>query len=164
MILSALVTLRPLKPRALPLLMEIQPRMERTPLRLLSGQLPTLLRRGIPTWCVWAMPIPLYVYSSGSVAAQKLLFGYSDVGDLTALFSGYFDTKVGMKRDSGSYQKIAEQIGLNADRILFLSDIVEELDAARETSMQTAWLVRDDQTDTSGTRHPVCHDFSEIRI
>jgi enolase-phosphatase E1 len=108
--------------------------------------------------------MPLYVYSSGSVAAQKLLFGYSDVGDLTALFSGYFDTKAGMKRDSGSYQKIAEQIGLSADRILFLSDIVEELDAAREAGMQTAWLVRDDQTDTSGTRHPVCHDFSEIRI
>jgi len=108
--------------------------------------------------------IPLYIYSSGSVAAQKLLFGYSDVGDLTALFNGYFDTKVGMKRDSGSYQKIAEQIGLSAERILFLSDIVEELDAAREAGMQTAWLVRDDQADTSGTRHPVYHDFSEIRI
>src|SRR5580698_2842666 len=72
----------------------------------------------------------LYVYSSGSVPAQKLFFRYSDAGDLSHLFSGYFDTETGPKRDSGSYERIAEAIGERPEHILFLSDIVEELDAA----------------------------------
>jgi len=106
--------------------------------------------------------IQLYVYSSGSTPAQKLLFGYSDFGDLTPLFKGYFDTRIGMKQNSTSYQKIAAGIGEDARQVLFLSDSVAELDAAREAGMQTAWLVRDGQ-DTTESRHPVCHDFSEIR-
>lgn len=105
--------------------------------------------------------IRLYVYSSGSVQAQKLLFGYSDSGDLTPLFNGYFDTGIGMKRDSTSYQRISAEIGLDAGNILFLSDTVEELDAAREAGMQTAWLVRDGQGDTE-SGHTISHDFSEI--
>ncbi|PTA83866.1 acireductone synthase, partial [Kosakonia sp. H7A] len=65
--------------------------------------------------------IPLYVYSSGSVPAQKLFFAHSDAGDLTGLISGWFDTQVGPKRESNSYRKIAESIGLPAPQILFLS-------------------------------------------
>jgi len=110
-------------------------------------------------WC--NAGIRLYVYSSGSVPAQKLLFGYSDFGDLTPLFNGYFDTRIGMKQNSTSYQKISAEIGLGAEQILFLSDSVEELDAAREAGMQTAWLVRDRQ-ETTESEHPICHDFSEI--
>ena len=106
--------------------------------------------------------IKLYVYSSGSVAAQKLLFGYSDFGDLTPLFDGYFDTGMGAKRDSSSYRRIADEISIDADQILFLSDSAEELDAAEEAGMQTVRLVRDSK-DTADSRHPVCHDFSEIR-
>jgi enolase-phosphatase E1 len=105
--------------------------------------------------------IKLYVYSSGSVAAQKLLFGHSDAGDLRPLFSGYFDTTLGMKRNSSSYQKISAEIGLQADQVLFLSDSIEELDAASEAGMHTAWLVRNQQ-DITASRHPICHDFSEI--
>jgi enolase-phosphatase E1 len=90
-----------------------------------------------------AQGIPLYVYSSGSVDAQKLLFGHSDFGDMTPLFSGYFDTRSGGKRDSASYTRIADSIGLPASDILFLSDIPEEIDAARAAGMQTAWLVRE---------------------
>jgi enolase-phosphatase E1 len=108
--------------------------------------------------------IKLYVYSSGSVAAQKLLFGHSDHGDLTPLFDGYFDTRVGMKRDSDSYRRIATEIGVAATDMLFLSDVVEELDAARDAGMQTAWLVRDNRTDTSGVQHPVCREFSDIEV
>lgn len=85
----------------------------------------------------------LYVYSSGSVAAQRLLFGHSEAGDLTPLFSGYFDTKVGMKREAESYRRIAQEIGLPAERILFLSDIPVELTAARTAGMQTVGLLRD---------------------
>lgn len=85
----------------------------------------------------------LYVYSSGSVDAQKLIFGYSLAGDLTPMFDGYFDTRIGGKRESASYQRIAEQLGIPAGEILFLSDVVEELDAARLSGMQTCGLVRE---------------------
>jgi enolase-phosphatase E1 len=105
--------------------------------------------------------IQLYVYSSGSVPAQKLLFGYSDYGDLTPLFNGYFDTGIGMKRATNSYQRISAEIGQDAAEILFLSDTLEELHAARDAGMQTAWLVRDRQA-ASESVHPMCHDFSGI--
>jgi enolase-phosphatase E1 len=85
----------------------------------------------------------LYVYSSGSVQAQKLIFGCAEVGDLTPLFSGYFDTGSGHKREAESYSRIAGSIGLPASGILFLSDVVEELDAARQAGMHTCGLVRD---------------------
>ena len=88
------------------------------------------------------MGIPLYVYSSGSVPAQKLLFGYSEHGDLTPLFRGFFDTAVGGKREVESYRTIASDIDVPADEILFLSDIVQELDAAREAGWQTVLLDR----------------------
>src|SRR4029077_210316 len=68
--------------------------------------------------------LSLYVYSSGSVEAQKQLFGHSDAGNLTALFSGYFDTQTGPKRDANSYRSIAIAIGEAAHEILFLSDVV----------------------------------------
>lgn len=84
----------------------------------------------------------LYVYSSGSIQAQKLIFGCSVAGDLSSLFSGYFDTTTGPKREVASYQRIAQSIGLPADEIMFLSDIVEELDAAQQAGMQTIGLVR----------------------
>ena len=84
----------------------------------------------------------LYVYSSGSIQAQKLLFGYAEAGDLTPLFSGYFDTTSGGKRETASYQRIAKGIGLPAEEILFLSDVKEELDAARQAGMQTFGLAR----------------------
>ncbi|MBX9402648.1 acireductone synthase [Lysobacter sp. BMK333-48F3] len=84
----------------------------------------------------------LYVYSSGSVPAQRLLFGHSDAGDLTELFSGWFDTEVGGKRERDSYARIVESIGLPAEEILFLSDVVEELDAARDAGVGTVLLDR----------------------
>lgn len=86
----------------------------------------------------------LYVYSSGSIQAQQLIFGCSEAGDLSGLFSGYFDTTSGPKREAQSYQTIAQAIGCPVDNILFLSDIVEELDAARAAGMATCGLARDD--------------------
>lgn len=85
---------------------------------------------------------PLYVYSSGSVPAQKLFFGHSDAGDLTPLFSDWFDTEVGGKREAGSYRRIADSVGVAPGEVLFLSDVVEELDAAREAGMQTRLIDR----------------------
>lgn len=104
----------------------------------------------------------LYVYSSGSVQAQKLLFAHTEFGDLTHLFSGYFDTNVGGKRDSASYSAIADAIDLAPEAILFLSDIVAELDAARSAGMQTVQLVRDGDPAGDDAGHPQVRDFSEI--
>lgn len=99
--------------------------------------------------------IRLYIYSSGSVHAQKLLFSHTDQGDLTPLFSGYFDTRVGAKQDVESYRRIAGEIGLVPGSILFLSDIGSELDAAQEAGMATVWLVREGPLDPDAAHRQV---------
>lgn len=116
---------------------------------------------GLQAW--HAQGLQLYVYSSGSVQAQQLLFGYSDAGDLTPLFSGYFDTQVGHKREIGAYQHIAQAIGIAPEQILFLSDIREELDAAQQAGMQTCALVRENQA-TEGLQHPWVENFAQIDL
>lgn len=90
-----------------------------------------------------AAGLALYVYSSGSVAAQKLLFGHSLAGDLSPLFDGWFDTRVGAKREVDSYRAILAETGLEGAAMLFLSDVVAELDAARQAGMHTLLLERD---------------------
>lgn len=82
------------------------------------------------------------VFSSGSVPAQRLIFGYSVAGDLTPYFSAYFDTNTGGKRDADTYGRIAAKLGFPPNEILFLSDVVEELEAARTAGCQTVQLVR----------------------
>ncbi|MEJ2344880.1 MAG: acireductone synthase [Gammaproteobacteria bacterium] len=103
----------------------------------------------------------LYVFSSGSVQAQQLLFGHSEAGDLTPLFSGYFDTRIGSKREAAAYGAIAAHIGLPPEEILFLSDIVEELDAARTAGMHTVQLVRDGAL-RPGAAHRQVRSFDDI--
>jgi enolase-phosphatase E1 len=85
----------------------------------------------------------LYVYSSGSIQAQKLIFGCSEAGDLTGLFSGYFDTTSGGKRDGHSYITIAQAMGEAPQHVLFLSDVAAELDAAKAAGMATCGLARE---------------------
>jgi enolase-phosphatase E1 len=87
--------------------------------------------------------LDLYIYSSGSVAAQKLIFGHSNEGDLTPLFSGYFDTTIGAKKEPASYAKIAAKIGLPPAEILFLSDNADEINAALEAGMQVLLVDRE---------------------
>lgn len=110
-----------------------------------------------------AQGLKLYVYSSGSVEAQKLIFGYTAYGDLTSLFSGYFDTRVGGKREVSAYQAIVKQIGVAASEILFLSDVGEELDAARAAGLATAQLIRDAKA-VSFPAHPQASDFSKVSL
>lgn len=117
-----------------------------------AGQLAAWQRQGVK----------LYVYSSGSVEAQKLLFGHSDAGDLQPLFSGYFDTHVGAKRETASYRNIAQAIGIAPDELLFLSDIRQELDAAQAAGWHTCQLIRDDADDHS--RHPQVNRFDRIDL
>ena len=104
----------------------------------------------------------LYVYSSGSVNAQKLLFAHTDAGDLTPCFSGYFDTEIGAKRDADSYRRIAAAIGVPAAEILFLSDVSEELDAARAAGMQTTLLARAPMRCADPSSHRCVADFDAI--
>jgi enolase-phosphatase E1 len=101
----------------------------------------------------------LFVYSSGSIQAQRLIFGCSEAGDLSPLFSGYFDTTSGPKREAQSYQRITREMGYQPEQILFLSDIVQELDAAREAGMATCGLVRDGG-ELAG--HPNVSNFAQI--
>ncbi|WP_213715631.1 acireductone synthase [Cedecea lapagei] len=117
----------------------------------------------LPALKAWKQQgIALYVYSSGSVAAQKLLFGYSDAGNITELFSGYFDTHVGAKREAQSYRNIAAEIGVAPESLLFLSDIHQELDAAREAGWQTVQLIRGEADDVS--RHRQVNRFDHINL
>ena len=110
--------------------------------------------------------LPLYVYSSGSVKAQELFFGYSQDGNLLPLFKGHFDTLMGVKLETQSYLNILTELqkahaGLNAENVLFLSDIKEELDAAKEAGMQTAWLLRDSDI-PADAEHKAVKSFAEI--
>lgn len=109
-----------------------------------------------------AMGLALYVYSSGSVMAQQLLFGHSDAGDLRPLFSGYFDTRIGGKREVSSYLAICERVGVAAAEVLFLSDVAEELDAAANAGMRTVQLVRDESVAIG--RHRVATNFDKIHL
>lgn len=103
--------------------------------------------------------IPLYVYSSGSIAAQKLLFAHSADGDLTSLFMNFFDTTSGNKLESVSYLNIEKNIGLPGTGIYFFSDNSGELDAARNANWKTIFV---DRSGFGGSDHPTIHDFNQI--
>ncbi|HMO39558.1 MAG TPA: acireductone synthase [Saprospiraceae bacterium] len=117
----------------------------------------------VPQLTAWrAQGLGIGIYSSGSVAAQRLLFGHSVFGDLNHLFDHYFDTGMGHKRAATSYTNIAAALQLPPAQILFLSDVVEELDAARAAGMRTLQLVRPGTT--FGNEHPTARDFSEVVV
>lgn len=101
------------------------------------------------------------IFSSGSIPAQKLLFANSISGDLTKYISSYFDTQTGGKRDVETYEKIATEVGLSPDSILFLSDIKEELEAAEKAGMQTLQLIRENKIQDWKV---AVRDFSQIQL
>ena len=105
--------------------------------------------------------IPVYIYSSGSVKAQKLLFSHTQYGDITYLFSGYFDTKIGSKKERKSYEKIAKSISVAPGYIVFFSDNEEELKASKEAGMKAIKVARDIPC---GGGFPCIRNFQEIEI
>jgi len=122
----------------------------------LYADVPPALRR-------WSKAgLRLYVYSSGSKASQKLLFGHTKDGDLTPLFQGFFDTRVGPKREPASYAAICRGASIAAAECLFLSDIEAELDAAAAAGLQTCQLVRPLDATIASTRHPNAVDFESV--
>lgn len=104
--------------------------------------------------------IPVGVYSSGSVEAQLLLFGATEFGNLLPFIDRNFDTAVGPKRQPDAYRNIAGQLAVPAPRICFISDVPEELDAARLSGMQTLHMVRLGAHAQSD--HPTASDFNLI--
>jgi enolase-phosphatase E1 len=112
--------------------------------------------------------LKLYLYSSGSIWAQKLFFGFSDYGDLTPWFTDFFDTTIGPKREAKSYGAIVAAIGCHADEILFLSDVAEELDAAKLVGVNTCQLLRvedyGERRSSLAGRHRVVESFGELEL
>ena len=106
--------------------------------------------------------IVVKVFSSGSVLAQKLLFGHSNHGDLLEYFAGFHDTTTGPKKEKESYIAISKQFGLPTQNILFLSDVVAELDAAREAGMQTGLFIRPGNKPVVANGHPSYDDFRKL--
>lgn len=106
----------------------------------------------------------LYIFSSGSIAAQKLLFAHTRCGDLTPCIEGYFDTTTGGKLESASYAKIAAEIGRPPGEVLFLSDHTGELDAASAAGMLTRCLDRGEAVIPPDTAHSRVHSFADIDL
>lgn len=84
----------------------------------------------------------VYIYSSGSVDAQKLLFEHSEQGDLVKYVSGYYDTKIGAKQEKNSYEAILKNIEATGEEALFLTDVVGEAKAAKEAGLNVVVLDR----------------------
>lgn len=104
----------------------------------------------------------VFIYSSGSIAAQKLYFGHSQAGDLLPLIENHFDTTIGAKKETSSYQAIADSISCLPGQILFVSDVLAELDAAAAAGLQTAHSMRPGNDPSQSDHHPVITSFAEI--
>jgi len=110
-----------------------------------------------------ASGLTISIFSSGSVLAQKLLFAHTEVGDLTRFIDDYFDTNVGKKGDAESYRRIAETIRLPAGQILFISDVIDELNAAHDAGMKVLLSVRPGNArQDSNKQYPQILRFDQI--
>lgn len=117
----------------------------------------------LPVWKKWKeQGIDLGIYSSGSVPAQKLLFGHTEYGDLNPMISRYFDLNVGKKFEANSYQAILSELGLKGSEVIFLSDIEAELDAAAGHEIKTYRLFREVPLEAS--KHESITSFEQVSI
>ncbi|MFZ4767951.1 MAG: acireductone synthase, partial [Roseimicrobium sp.] len=125
----------------------------------------TLFDDVVPAIDTWrAAGREVRIYSSGSVHAQKLFFTHTFAGDLSAWFSGFYDTTTGSKHTAASYAAIAADAGASPSSILFVSDIVEELDAAQQAGLATALAIRPGNKPQPPSQHPLIHSFAEITL
>jgi enolase-phosphatase E1 len=114
----------------------------------------------LPAFKRWSKEdLQIGIYSSGSVWAQKLIYGHSIEGDLTTYIQDHFDLAVGFKYEPSSYETISTRLGIASKKILFLSDVEAELNAARLSGMQTIRLFRDE---IETTDHQWTVDFTKI--
>jgi enolase-phosphatase E1 len=132
-----------------------------------SGEMKAHLYADVPpALAAWTEAgLDLRIYSSGSIAAQKLFFGHTIAGDLLHRFRGHYDTTTGPKKEAASYRAIAADIGLPSNEILFISDVVAELDAAREAGLDTVLSLRPGNADIApGHGHDAVTSFEQIRL
>ena len=116
-----------------------------------------------PALRAWhAAGVRLAVYSSGSAAAQRLIFSHTPDGDLTGLFGSFLDTAIGGKREAASYGRAASLLDVPPARILFLSDVAAELDAAAAAGLATCQLLRPRDATLATPRHCGAADFNEV--
>ena len=130
-----------------------------------SGELESVMFDDIPkAFERWkAENKTIAIYSSGSILAQKLIFKYSNFGDLTDYISNYFDTNTGHKRETESYVKIAHALNHPPKRLAFVSDITAELDAAKNAGYETFLSIREGNAKIGNqTKHRAIHSFDEI--
>ena len=130
-----------------------------------SGELESVIFEDVPrAFEKWnAEGKRVAIYSSGSVLAQKLIFKYSNFGDLTKYISDYFDTNTGQKRETESYVKIAHALNHPPKRLAFISDISAELDAAKTAGYETFLAIREGNAPVKNqTKHRAIHSFDEI--
>jgi enolase-phosphatase E1 len=129
-----------------------------------SGELRGTLFADVPdAFARWSSNARVAIYSSGSVEAQQLLFRHSIYGDLTPLIAGYFDTRTGAKATSTSYAAIAAEMAVAPDQAMFLSDVVRELDAARQAGCQTRLVVREGNAPIEDAHcHAVVESFTAL--
>lgn len=109
-----------------------------------SGELKSQMFADVPTAFVhWQQQNKrIAIFSSGSVLAQKLLFTYTESGDLSGFISGWFDTNIGAKQAAASYHRIAEALQCEPREVVFISDVTAELAAAQQAGMQTFLSLR----------------------
>ena len=111
----------------------------------------------------WSAKAKVAIYSSGSVEAQKLIFGHSSAGDLTPFLAAYFDTRVGPKTSAASYAAIAAAMGVETGEVLFVSDVVRELNPARKAGCMTRLALREGNAPVSDAEgHLAIFSFAEI--
>jgi enolase-phosphatase E1 len=117
-----------------------------------------------PTLARWQRAgLKISIFSSGSSLAQQLLFAHTEAGDLTRFIDHYFDTTNGPKTAMESYQQIASTLSLPAHEILFISDVSDELDAARSAGMETLLCIRPGNRPQGFTgQHQIAHSFEDI--
>ena len=109
--------------------------------------------------------LELRVYSSGSIAAQRLFFRHTIEGDMLSQFQAHYDTTIGSKRAQASYEAIVDDTGRPASEILFVSDVIEELNAARAAGLQTILSQRPGNPGfASNDGHPPIRSFDEIDV
>lgn len=122
----------------------------------------------VPSIRTWRSDgLKVFIYSSGSVEAQKLLFGYSVEGNVLELFDGHFDTNIGAKVESKSYERIAERIGCPPEEITFLTDVSREAKAAEEAGVNVVLVVRPgnlELTDEERAHYSLITSFSQLQL
>lgn len=122
----------------------------------------------VPSIRLWRRQgLKIYIYSSGSVEAQKLLFGYSVEGDLLDLFDGHFDTNMGAKVESKSYERIAQRIGCQTEELTFLTDLTREAKAAEDAGVNVVVVVRPgnmELTEDEKAHYNLITSFSQLEV